>query len=300
MNRKISIGSWAYAIGPYESKPVPLDEVAKRLGELKFDGIELGGFKPHAHPDLYPTKADRQKLMDMLAGNGLGVSAYVPDLWGFPFAEGDPAVVKQYDDAFDQGVEFATDCGIKMLRLDCVTASPFPDALDYEETWQRVVDTFKKCARKAADVGANVTWEFEPGFIFNKPSEIKKMVEDVGEDNFGVLLDTCHVQMCAVVGAKQYGEKETLDGGVLEFIEMLAGKINHVHIIDSDNTLHDDDTSTHAPFGQGVIDFHKVVPAIEAAGYSSGWWPIDLCFWDNAWDVTADCKQYVDKLFAEI
>ena len=97
MDRKISIGSWAYAIGPYESNPVPLDEVAKRLGELKFDGIELGGFKPHAHPDLYPTKADRGKLMDMLAKNGLGVSAYVLDLFRQASRRGTTVVVATHD-----------------------------------------------------------------------------------------------------------------------------------------------------------------------------------------------------------
>jgi hypothetical protein len=26
------------------------------------------------------------------------------------------------------------------------------------------------------------------------------------------------------------------------------------------------------------------------------WWTIDLCFWPDAWPVTAACKQAVDKL----
>lgn len=56
---KISIGSWAYAIGPYADNPTPLPEVLQRLNDLGFDGVELGGFKPHAHPDLYPQKEDR-------------------------------------------------------------------------------------------------------------------------------------------------------------------------------------------------------------------------------------------------
>ncbi len=90
---KISIGSWAYAIGPYAEHPVPLEEVAKRLATLKFDGIELGGFKPHAHPDLYPTKSDREKLMDMFKEDKLEIPAYAADLWALPFAEGDPEIV---------------------------------------------------------------------------------------------------------------------------------------------------------------------------------------------------------------
>jgi len=42
--KKISIGSWAYAIGPYEDNPVPWDDVCKNLADLGFDGVELGGF----------------------------------------------------------------------------------------------------------------------------------------------------------------------------------------------------------------------------------------------------------------
>ncbi|MCK4419123.1 hypothetical protein KAV79_04900 [Candidatus Aerophobetes bacterium] len=39
---KISIGSWAYTIGPYADNPVSLAEVVQRLNELGFDGVELG------------------------------------------------------------------------------------------------------------------------------------------------------------------------------------------------------------------------------------------------------------------
>ena len=42
--KDISIGSWAYAIGPYEDSPVPWDEVTTKLKELNFQGVELGGF----------------------------------------------------------------------------------------------------------------------------------------------------------------------------------------------------------------------------------------------------------------
>ncbi|RLE10761.1 sugar phosphate isomerase/epimerase, partial [Candidatus Aerophobetes bacterium] len=154
--------------------------------------------------------------------------------------------------------------------------------------------------QKAKKYGITVVWEFEPGFIFNKPSEIVKMVKDVNEDNFKLLVDTCHVQMCAVVGAKQFGEKEVLKGGQLEFFEMVKGMIGDVHIIDSDNKLHDDHTSVHAPFGTGYINFEEVVPAIVKAGYDSPWWTIDLCFWPNAWEITEDSKKYVDNLFKKL
>ena len=297
---KISIVSWAYTIGPYADHPIPLDEVIYKLSQLGFDGIELGGFKPHAHPDLYPTKEDRKRLLAMLEKAKLGVSAYVPDLWAFPFASGDPKIVKAYEDMYDRSLELCVDCGFDKIRVDTVTGTPFPQDWDYQETWQRVVEMFQKCADKAKDVGKMIVREFEPGYIFNKPSEVKKMYTDVNRGNFKVLFDTSHAQMSAVVGAKQIEPKETLKGGILEFVEMLRGCIGHVHLIDSDNTLHDDETSTHAPFGTGYVDFEKVIPALVECGYQSPWWCIDLCFWPNAWEITEDSIRFLRDLFQRL
>ena len=57
--------------------------------------------------------------------------------------------------------------------------------------------------------------------------------------------------------------KETLgDNGVIDLARQLKGQIGHFHLIDSDNTLHGDETSTHAPFGDGVLDFDAIIPVI--------------------------------------
>jgi sugar phosphate isomerase/epimerase len=102
--------------------------------------------------------------------------------------------------------------------------------------------------------------------------------------------------MCAVVGANHSGQKETLPGGELELLEKLKGKITHVHVIDSDGSLNEHNTSTHNPFGTGKLDFDKLAPALRNAGVPHDWWCVDLCFWPDAWQVTADSKKYLDKL----
>jgi sugar phosphate isomerase/epimerase len=122
------------------------------------------------------------------------------------------------------------------------------------------------------------------------------MVYKVDHPNFSIMFDSCHAYMSSVIGARQMGEKELLPKGVVQFAHMLTGKIGHVHLIDSDGTLHDGDTSTHAPLGTGKLDFDEIIPAILDAGYKDEWWTIDLCFWPKALDVTADCKVFLDKL----
>ncbi len=296
MRKKLAIGSWAYMFGPYEQNPVPLDEVLRKLNELGFDGIELAGFTPHASPEDYPTKADRGVLKQKLADRNLAPVGYACNLYDTPPASNDEAVRKQYLEDFKKNVEFCVDVGIPTIRVDTASPPPLLEGVTYEDAWSRLKTMWHECAEHAAQNGVLMVWEFEPGFMFNKPSEVVKLYEDVDHPNFKILLDSCHAHMCAAIGARQPEPKEILPGGEIEFIGMLQGKIGHIHLIDSDNTLHDDDTSTHAPFGSGVLDFDQIMPAILNAGYDSEWWSIDLCFWPEAWEVTAQSKEFVDQL----
>jgi len=293
---QLSIGSWAYCFGPYQANPVPFDTVIEKLGRLGFDGVELGGFPPHPSPASHATPAQRAKLKRKVAECGLKFSGLAADLWSCPIIPtGDNS---QWMTAFEANIKFANDLGIDCVRVDSV--SP-PDIFERENInprlgWDRLVRAFRTGAQKAADAGVRVVWEFEPGFAFNKPSEIMRMVDDVGHKNFSILFDTCHAHICAAVGARQPGEKETLTGGALELLTRLRGKIGHIHLIDSDGTLHGDETSTHAPFGQGILDFNRLIPELLRCGCPSNWWTIDLCFWANAWEATADAKAFLDGM----
>lgn len=295
--KRISIGSWAYSIGPYADKPVPWDEVLKQLKALKFDGVELGGFGVHPNPDNLPTKEDRQRAKKELADAGLAFSGLAANLWGEKLINTDDN--SHYISEFSKNVDFCVDMGIPGIRVDCVQPPTIFSEVDEDTARKRVVSTWKRCVAEAADKGVYVTWEFEPGFAFNKPSDILRIVDEVNHPNFGVQFDTCHAHMVAAVGARQPGKKETLPGGALELAQKLRGKINHLHLIDSDGTLHGDETSTHAPFGTGILDFSTLLPELNKSGIKHNWWTIDLCFWPDAWAVTADCKKAIDKLNAQ-
>lgn len=290
--KKVSIGTWAYSIGPYEKCPVAFPEVVSKLKELGFDGLELGGFPPHPNPDDCPDKASRSAVRKLVEDAGLEISGLAANLWMHKLISVDDN--RPFLNEFDKNLRFCRDLGIKTIRVDSLEDPITFEKVDYNQGWDRAVRTFKEAARRAADDGINVCWEFEPGFAFNKPSEIIKLIDDVGAKNFGALYDTCHANMCAKIGAKQWGPKETLPGGALELLQKLKGKITHVHIIDSDDSLHHDHTSTHPPFGEGNMDFDKLMPAILDCGVPNDWWCIDLCFWPDAWNATAKCKAAVD------
>ena len=106
------------------------------------------------------------------------------DLWSSPIIP--VADNSRWMSTFEQNLEFASDLGIDCIRVDSV--SP-PDVFEKEKLdprlgWERLIKTFQVAAHKAAERGIRVVWEFEPGFAFNKPSEILQLVDDVGHDNF--------------------------------------------------------------------------------------------------------------------
>lgn len=309
---KISIGSWAYTIGPWAAHPVPFDTVIGKLKELRFDGVELGAFPPHPNPGnpngpdsewpgAMPERAQRAELRARMKEAGLEFSGIAANLWGEKLINTDDP--SKYIQEFRRNAEFAADLEIPVVRVDTVQPPTILREVDAETAAGRVARAWQACCGIAAEFGLDVAWEFEPGFAFNKPSEIVRIHDAVDRPNFGLLYDTCHGQMTGVAGARQEGEKEVF-ASQLEFLEMLDGRIRHIHLIDSDNTCHRDaagneETSAHPPFGMGVLDFDTLFPALlKAARLKHGWVTIDLCFWPDAWEATASCKKRVDELVA--
>jgi len=295
---ELACGTWPYMFPPYDAHPYTLEEVVGRLSELKFDGVELSGFKPHAHPDLYPKRPDRKDLASMIDAHKLGLAGYAADMGGHAIASPYPDVRSAYEREFEKSLQFCADMGIDAMRVDTVSGYQGVPGVSYQEAWKRVVEMFRKCSRKADDTGVQLVWEFEPGFMFNKPSEVVRLVDEVSHPGFKVMVDTCHAHCCGV-GLNQTPPLDIVDVPMsriaAELIDRLKVRIGHVHLVDSNNTLNPHNTSTHAPFGKGVIDFDAVMKAVIDAGYS-GWLSLDLCFWPRAWEETEPCKKFLDEL----
>jgi sugar phosphate isomerase/epimerase len=205
-----------------------------------------------------------------------------------------------------KNLEFTRDLGITLFRVDTVQPPDIlgtkdkPASIDKNLAMDNVVKTWQQVCKMAADMGILVTWEFEPGFVFNRPSDIVSVVNAVGAKNFGAMYDTCHAYMCSVVGARQTGgAAETSRGGMLDLAQKLRGKINAIQIIDCDGKLNEHGTSTHKVFGTALIDFAPVMKELSAnSGCPHDWWTIDLCFEDGAWPKTEACKKGADELNA--
>src|SRR5204863_4286123 len=180
--KKLSIGSWAYIFNQ-EKPTTDFHEVLHKLQHLGYDGVELGSFGAHPTPNSHPTRADRQRLKKEVADHGLEFSGIAVDLWGFK--KPGPSILDEnptpYMAAFLGFTVFGHDLGIKTIRVDSVEPPDFfqKSGMDPQAGLDRILTVWDKCSKIAADYGMNICWEFEPGFLFNKPSEILKIVDGV-------------------------------------------------------------------------------------------------------------------------
>ena len=294
---KFSLGSWAFSFGPFESRPWAFEEFVKYSSDAGYDGIEINGFHPHPHPEIFDTKAKCRELKKFIEGYGLGISGYAPDFRKVP-----PSIVStdDYIRTLEKTVAFCNHMGITTLRVDTISQPELlPDEV-YEERFRHLANTWRAAAEICRSSGILLVWEFEPGFWLNKPSEIVAILEEVDHSNFKALFDTCHAYMCANIGARQTGAKDVLPGGLLELADKLENKIGHFHLIDSDGTLHDNETSTHSPFGQGLIDFKHVLQEMKSDIEGLEWWCFDFCFCPTTEKDAKTAIQYVENLLNQL
>jgi sugar phosphate isomerase/epimerase len=297
LNPKYSLGSWAFSFGPFETNPWSFDRFLRYAAAAGYAGVEINGFRPHPHPDDFDTREKCEALRDRIADLGLGISGYGPDFRGCPPGEMDG---EAYLAVLDQCLRFCNRTGVPTLRVDSV--SP-PEALTeeaYRRRFDRLAATWRRAAERCRAAGVNFVWEFEPGFWLNKPSEVRALLDAIDHPNFRVMFDTSHAYMGAVIGARQTGEQEILPGGMVEYAKLLGDRIGAFHIIDSDGTLHDGETSTHTPFGEGRINFVELLPALAPALADLEWWCVDFCFCPTTENAAKQAIPFLRNILAQL
>ena len=68
----------------------------------------------------------------------------------------------------------------RCARTPIVPPTEIPGGMDYETCFWRTAHAFREAAEVTGSHGVKFVWEFEPGFLFNKPSEVVRMAYTVG------------------------------------------------------------------------------------------------------------------------
>ncbi len=217
-----------------------LDANLARVAALGYDGAEL------AIRD--PRQIDVDDLERLVRKHRLAVPALgTGQAWGeegLSFTDPDPAVRRAAVERVKSHIPVAERFGAVII-IGLLRGKIRPGvSRDQAMTW--LVEALRECATAAAAAGVRLALEpinrYETDLI-NTVDEGLALIERVGADNFGLLLDTFHMNI----------EEPSIEAS----IRKAGDRIFHFHVADSNRWYP----------GAGHLDFRRILQALAETGY---------------------------------
>jgi sugar phosphate isomerase/epimerase len=290
---------WLYAISQY-GYPVPvarIPEALRRMAALGFHYVELEGAS--SGNNLQELYAQRHEILALCRSLDLTVVNFcpvIPELVSL-----DPAIREGAFAHFATALELAQFFGCATIQIDSYTPplrflgdQPYKQMLDYgiefrvavdpafswDAQWQVLVEVFQRCAAMARQAGLPFCLEPRVGEMISNTDALLRLMDHVGDDNFGAVLDTAH----------QHAQKEILPLSV----EKLGRRIMYLHVADNDGKVNE-----HKALGEGTVDWRGIFTALKKHGFD-GYVAIDI---GRLPDLDAAMKRslaYLQRLFADL
>jgi 5-keto-L-gluconate epimerase len=220
-----------------------LEKNLARIASLGYDGVEL------AIRDPQLVELDSLELQ--IRSLGLAVPAIgTGQAWGeegLSFTDPDPAIRRAAIERIKSHIPIAE--RFRAIIIIGLIRGIIKPGLEPARAMDWLVAALRECATAAAPKGIRLALEpinHTETNLINKVAEGLELIEKVGADNFGLLLDTYHMNV-----------EET---DILRSIQACGSHIFHFHVADS-NRMYP---------GGGELDFRAILSALEATGYQ-GW-----------------------------
>lgn len=253
-----------------------LEQIADRVRELGFEAIDYLG-TPEALESYYTEEVSR-RLGDHCRSIGLTPNVFVfqEAAWNSP----DSSVTAKTLESFERAAATAQriGCGIVSTLVPLPAGARgwhfkpsapaekqsyyLPEDYSFQKDWDRLMENYRSALQIAKKYGLRMSIECFVGSMISTPHAMLKVLEDVGDDAFGIQLDTNHLI------AQQIDPEWT--------IRVLGGKhIFNVHCKD-----HDHVSRGNIPAGCGIADYTAIIAALKQVGYQ-GNLTVELEFTDN-------------------
>ncbi|MCK4418531.1 sugar phosphate isomerase/epimerase [Candidatus Aerophobetes bacterium] len=206
---KISCG-WIYAISKYGYPPSLGDtyKAIEEMAEMGFKNIELEGIGEENLKEIVKDKEKLKKIVEDLDLRVVNFCPVLPDIVSVEKERRDKAV-----QLFKIGIDTARYFNCLTIQTDSFTPSlkfigeaPYKKGSSYgkeykvklepdfnwQEQWKALVDTFAHCTSLAKDAGLKFCLEPRVGELISNTDAVLRLIDAIGDNNFGVLFDTAH------------------------------------------------------------------------------------------------------------
>jgi len=244
-----------------------VEEAVRVAAELGYDGIEISLRSVE--------ELDRGRLADDLGEHGLRLSAlgsgrvFLED--GLSFSHSDADVRREAVTRIGEHVEFAASFGAPVIIGLVRGARPCGDGTQ-ELAWIR--ECLRECADLAGAAGIGLVVEainrYETVFC-NTAEHTIGLLDEVGRDNVGVLLDVFHMNI--------------EEASIADAIRITAARLHYFHIVDSNRW---------AP-GFGHVDYSGIVAALDEVVYD-GWVSAEILPRPDDYSAARQARAFVAEL----
>jgi len=266
--------AWMYAIGQYGFPP-EIQNVLRAIREMKEMGFEYIEAEGIGYDNLEQVIDQRGEIKKICDGEGLKLANFavlLPDVISM-----EQKVREKAFSYFERGVETAAYLGSPYTWID----SYFPplevqkgvvptdglvygqefrvkisDGFDWQQFWDSFIAAISHCNQIAGSNGIGLLVEPRVGEVVANSDAMLRMIEQVNDDNLGVILDIGH----------QYAQKELIPLS----IEKLGRHMKYVHIADNDGR-----DNRHFVPGNGTVDWDEVFRLLKRRGFE-GYFSVDL------------------------
>ena len=253
----------------------PLQEAIRRLHQHGYQGIEVWGGRPHAYRrDLDDELDEIAALLDRLE---MAVPNFIPAQFRYPSILCSPNEAVRRDSVryIQDAIDTAGRLGAPYVSL-CPGMTLFGQ--DLEQGWAQLRRSFTELLDYAA--GTDVVLLIEPAHkaestLILTVEDGQRMIEEIGSERMGILLDTGHTHL--------NGED------LAKVVAGLKGVPLHIHIDDNHGQ-----GDAHLVPGEGSIDFAPFAQALREIDYQ-GFVSAELGF-----QYTLDPDPAVEKTYAAL
>jgi 5-keto-L-gluconate epimerase len=217
-----------------------IKENLSKIATLGYDGVEL------AIRD--PKLVDLDELEEITKSVNLEVPALgTGQAWGeegLSFTDPNPQVRKSAIERIQSHIPVAE--RFNAVIIIGLIRGILKPGVSQEQAMQWLIDAIKQCCSEAEKVGVRLALEpinrYETSLI-NNVDQGMQLIADVGMDNFGLLLDTFHMNI----------EEPNIENS----IKICGDRIFHFHVADSNRWYP----------GAGHLDFHSILQTLISTGY---------------------------------
>jgi fructoselysine 3-epimerase len=242
----------------------PLDEALRRIAQAGFNGVDIWGGRPHAYrKDLNQTEIS--EIKQLIGQLDLGVASFIPAQFRYPTSLcSQNEVIRQDSVAYiKDSIQTASGMGAPLVSV-CPGHSLFGQSTT--AAWDCLRRSLDEICLFAASRSMRIAIEpadkYETDLINTIPDALR-IIDQLGHDNLGVVLDCGHSYVVGESAAEVAG--------------LAQDRLFHVHV-DDNNGLRDQ----HLIPGLGTFNFVPFLEALEKRNYQ-GYLCVEL-----SWDVTVD------------